>query len=67
MEKLERVMERIDIRMDEMERTVAKSATQTENMHLLMQAANEKNHWRMSALENQVTILLRGHLGWEDK
>jgi len=32
-----------------------------------LKSLDEKMGWRFGALENQVTILLRGHLEWEDR
>jgi hypothetical protein len=36
-------------------------------MDVRLQSIDEMLRWRFTAVENQVTILMRGHLEWEDK
>jgi hypothetical protein len=54
-------------RIDSHDLLIEKMAGRLENIEDRLKSIDEKLHWRFAALENQVTILLRGHLEWEEK
>ena len=57
----------LERRIDAGEIMAGKFEGKMEKIEDRLKSIDEKLHWRLAALDNQVTILLRGHLEWEEK
>ena len=59
--------EELEKRLNAQDVHLEKLGGRLEKIEDRLKGIDEKLHWRLSAVENQTTILLRGHLEWEDK
>jgi hypothetical protein len=57
----------LELRVGAQDLLIKEMFGELKNIAERVKSIDEKLHWRIGALENQVTILLRGHLEWEDK
>jgi hypothetical protein len=74
MDAYEQRMDKLAVQLTGLEPRIAdierKQGQVLETLNIIsvdIKGLNEKFHWRINSLENQVEILLRGHLEWEGK